>query len=403
MKLPRINRAQRRLFDDICKFCRQHNRKHAIRNKSVAKVTSHTRFLHLVRSLVIDLHATGRRKERLQRLKPRDIVALIQYWEGRISGQTIRNRLSTLRWLCRTLNKPGIMPKDPRIYMEDPSNYDIPSAAKAEVTPTAKGVDVGAYLCAVFEKDVLVGLVQLLKIEWGLRRREAIMTRPHEQDKGDYFLVTRRRGPKGGRPRAISHYNFESRFDEVTGEFVIMDPRIDPVKRQILELLKRFTNSRGSLIPDEYSLTRWMRWERTVTAEYCGLSSKALGITSHKFRHEYAQVRGEIVSGLTRQFGRDDPLTSEESGRDQVARRIVTEELGHSDRATMNCYAGRARNRAPSGFVKKMEAAFNKRLPEPIIRRDADGRLVGGSGMKIRIVYSDAAASDVDRRHKKSP
>ncbi len=383
MKLPKMNRAQRRLFDDICVFCKQHNHQHAVRRKEVAKSTTHTRFQHLVRALVVDLHHLGHRKEKLKRLKPRDVIALIRYWETRLGPRTIRNRLSTLRWLCAKLGKTDIVPADPRLYMADPVNYDAPAYARTDATPSGKDADVADFLRRVAEIDLLVALVQLLKIEWGLRRREAILTRPHEQDKGDYFVVTRRRGPKGGRPRVISHYDFRAEWNDETGELDIVDPRLDPVKRNILDLLKRFTNKQGSLIPQGYNLSRWMRWERTVVAEYCGLSMRRLGITSHNFRHEYAARRCEIVSGLARVSQRTEPLTSSEIEWDHVARQIAIGELGHRAKETMNFYAGQATERAPRGLAQNVDAALQGRLFEPIVRRAADGRIVGGSGLRV--------------------
>lgn len=392
MTLPRMNRAQRRLFEEICDFCREHNQQHAIRSKTVSKATTQTRFQHLVRALVVDLHHLNHRKEQLMRLKPRNIIALIQYWEGRLTAQTIRNRLSTLRWLCKKLNKNDIVPEDPRVHMTDPSNYELRPYPKTDTTPSAVGVDVADFLKRVAEHDLLVALVQLLKIEWGLRRREAIMTRPHEQDKGDYFLVAPRRGPKGGRPRTITHYNFRAEMSEKTGEIQLVDPTIDPVKREILDLLKCFTNRRGSLIPEGYSLSRWMRWERTVVSDYCGLSLRKLGITSHKFRHEYANRRGEIVSGLARGFLRVEALSPEEIRRDHLARRLTTADLGHHAKATMNFYAGQTADRSPVGFNRAVADALKGRLVTPILRRDATGKLIGGSGLRVSVRYTEEAA-----------
>lgn len=396
MKLPKMNKAQRRLFDDIKAHCARYNRYHASKpGKTVAAETQHSRFKHLVSALVVDLHAAGRHRTRLKNLKPGDIIALIQYWEPRIGYRTLRNRISTLRGVCRQLNKPDIMPVDVRDHLEFPERYRTSEIARQEQTPSAQGMDVGAFLAKVFGHDVLLGLVQLFKFEWGLRRREALMIRPEEQDKGDWLLIKGKRGPKSGRVRAITHYDFKAHMDD-DGSVVVVDPELDPIKRTILDLAKQFTNSRGSLIPDGYSLSRWMRWERTVVEEYCGCSIKELETTSHKFRHEYAQHRVELVSELERVFRREErKLSREEIRREHLARRLATEELGHRDKATMNFYAGQAPERAPRGFVAKLEAALSGGLGEPIIRKDRNGRIVGGSGRRIRVEYSNSREANV--------
>ena len=64
-----------------------------------------------------DLSALGYRLPDARSLKGKHVTALVAHWKtGGISDQTIRNRLTWLRWWAHQVGKTGLLPKSNDTY-----------------------------------------------------------------------------------------------------------------------------------------------------------------------------------------------------------------------------------------------------------------------------------------------
>lgn len=122
-------------------------------------------------------------------------------------------------------------------------------------------------------------------------------------------------------------------------------PRITPVEtelqRQFLEqLCETRLDRNSSMIPRMNELKKWIKHYYRVLNK-CGVSRKN-GITPHGLRHGYAHVVYEYVSGRPAPVlvASNEPLINIDPISDKVARRLVSERLGHSRVSIASAYIG---------------------------------------------------------------
>jgi len=159
-------------------------------------------------------------------------------------------------------------------------------------------------------------LVIQLQDEFGLRREESLKFKPSYADNGDSIQL-KASWCKGGRAREI--------------------PILTTSQRELIDRCLETVKS-GSMIPKNESYI-----EARVKLDNC--CRNAAMLNNHGFRHQYAQDRYKtLTSGLN--CPKNGGLTSrelsvEEKARDNAARMILTEELGHGrEQITVN-YLGR--------------------------------------------------------------
>lgn len=110
------------------------------------------------------------------------------------------------------------------------------------------------------------------------------------------------------------------------------------MERKILDKAKAMANPRsGSIIPKEYNLSQWENHYYYVVRK-AGLSREE-GITSHGLRHEKANA------WYKEQTGNASPVTGGNIHDvaflvDDVARKDISERLGHSRKAISGAYLG---------------------------------------------------------------
>jgi len=246
-----------------------------------------------------DLHATD--------LKGRHIDKLLALWHTQgLSGATIRNRLSVLRWWAHKINRVSILPKDNALYALPPRQF-VARTSKAQTVPN----DV---LMRVQDRWVRASLE--LQRAFGLRREESIKIRLWQADQGQY-LVLQGSWTKGGRPRQI--------------------PIVTAAQHEVLDRLKQtLPNKEASLIPTHRTYIQ-QRYRYDDWVKRVGLHNM------HGLRHAYAQRRflelagfpSPLAGGPTRK-----ELTPEQAIVDEEARIIVSAELGHGRLAITRVYLG---------------------------------------------------------------
>lgn len=252
-----------------------------------------------------DLKAMGFRLPEARSLKGKHVEALVGRWKaGGLSDQTVRNRLTWLRWWAYQVGKPGLLPK---------SNDTFGLAERGRFSGNkAKRLETDA-LDRV--KDPRVQLALKLEAAFGLRREEALKFRPILADKGDRIAL-KASWCKGGRYREIplTHAKQRALLDEV-----------------------RMAVGDGSLIAPGTNYYQAMKnYENQLLKAGIG--------NAHGYRHAYAQWRYKTLTGWScpAAGGRTvDQMTREEAVRDRAARLEISHELGHGRLDVTDTYLGR--------------------------------------------------------------
>ena len=379
-----LNKRLRSMHIAILGFLKQHNWRHATRQKSVSPDYGHKRYRVLGNSCLKVLPAKGYEPTHLLKLRNKHFVVVIRDWEAQgLTGGTMQARYSVFVWVCTSLRKTDCLPEDPASVLDDPSRWRVDTVTREEKTPSSKGINTERLFAEIAREHPEVAIQLRAQEVFGLRTKEAVRIHPHESDRGDYLLITK--GSKGGRPRTIPFFDFQADFDLDVGDVVVWDVRENADKRALIEEMKRATVPGRSLIPRQYTLAQWLDKVRDV-AEKCGLTSSDLGSTPHGLRHEYLCRRAEAISGLSRALRRAEPLAGRDLIRDRVARQIVAIDAGHHDTYTTDVYYGPRAEKAPQGLVSRIARCLRGPVREPLVRRTVSGRFVGGKGRRIRVI-----------------
>jgi site-specific recombinase XerD len=227
-------------------------------------------------------------------LKRKHIEAVLAHWQSKgLSQATIKNRMAVLRHLCERLNKSHLIEKK-NAALGIPNRVYVPVRNRAVVNPDLSVIDHPFIRVSLELQRVL-----------GLRREEALKIQPWKADKGD-SLYLHASWCKGGRERHVPIRTEEQRY------------WLDQAKA-----LVKYKND--ALIPRDKS---YIQHRYT----YTNVTSRAGFKNLHGLRHAYAQARyaelagfpAPINGGLTAK-----QLTAEQKEKDDAARCMIAEELGH--------------------------------------------------------------------------
>lgn len=322
----------------------RHNEMHAFRKKVVAHSTREARRQALFRMFGL-LRRLGYTASP-DNLGERHVAALVRYWcaEGEEGGQVrsqpcsaayIQQQLSILRVYAGWVGKCGLV-REAQAYADDPALVARRYAAARDRSWEGGAVDPCILIERVAVIDRHVGLQLRLMLAFGMRRKEAVMFWPHMAEVPSYALpeghpaalrfvsfLRVKRGTKGGRLRYTA-----VRSDE---------------QRQALEEARSMVRKRcGHIGAPGLSLKQSLdRFSNVVRS--AGLTRKALGVTAHGLRHQFAndlyfelaQVRSPVRGG--------DPSLDPAVRRD--AYRQVAEQLGHHRSQISTAYLGSVRTR----------------------------------------------------------
>lgn len=268
-----------------------------------------------------DLFRLGFKLRNPNNFSPRHMQALVREWEAKdLATSTLQWRFSVFNTFCRWIGKAGML-GNLASYLVDPAKAKRTSVSKEKKTWTAKGIDIAAKLLDIAKDDFHVALQLLAMWTFGLRAQEAWLLKPLLADQGGYLAVNW--GTKGGRERTVTVRS--------------------AAERLVLELLKRHADPvTGSLIPACYSLMAWKKHFYQVCRDH-GISREN-GIVPHGLRHDLAN---ELYEALCKEMAEKHSSPSPEADdgkakedKEDLARRIVTETLGHSRPNITNCYLG---------------------------------------------------------------
>lgn len=266
-----------------------------------------------------DLFRLGFKIRNPKNFSPRHMRALVQDWESKgLVASTLQWRFSVFNTFCRWIGKAGML-GTLADYLVNSTKAKRVYVIKEKKTWTVKGIDIAAKLLEVAEDEFYVALQLLVMWTFGLRAQEAWLLKPLLADQGAYLAV--HWGTKGGRDRTVTIRSASERL--------------------VLELIKRYADpATGSLIPSRYSLRAWKSRFYRVCREH-GISRRD-GIVPHGLRHELAN---ELYEKLCEELAEKHSIPKVDADKVQadsqdLARRVVTETLGHSRSAITNCYLG---------------------------------------------------------------
>ena len=313
---------------------------HITRPKIISNKTVKTRIQVMMQALE-QLRQNGFPIKNMENFDQRHVKTLLTRWvQDGISGGTIQSRMSVLRWFTIALGKQGLV--------RDPSYYGVDLAALARVyVPTedkswsAKEIISSQIVASAMLIDQAVGHQLDLSRAFGLRVREAILIKPKIADIGTAIRIEE--GTKGGRTRVVL-----IRTED---------------QRQTLERAKEFSSScsKGTLIPIGRDFKQMYRRFYYVM-EKLGISRAQLGVTAHGLRHQYANDLYETQAGTAspvRGGGNDV-----DAARDEQARFLVSQDLGHSRVRITASYTGARRTGRPP-ISRKSELEIDSEAPAP--------------------------------------
>ena len=323
----------------------QNNFRHAIKDKGVSYDTMEDRrqYIHRafhflehndIKSFKLDPRSLG---DRHVRFLFADMERRAK--AGKLGPSAIQKAHSYLRTFAGWIGKPGlVLPIGD--YISDETLYRRSYVTKHSKAWGDNGMVPEEVIAAVAEFDDRVAVqIELMK-EFGLRCKEAVMFRPHQDSvtaaqagkvtAGAAEYLQLRRGTKGGRLRYV--------------------PAVTPSQLAAIEHARRVAPGENDSLSDpRYQLARAIRHQRYVM-ELFGLTKAMLGVTAHGLRHGYAAERYEAEAGVA------PPVATNEradAAVDRTARRLVSEALGHSRGQITSVYLGqstvmRSRGRKPS-------------------------------------------------------
>jgi site-specific recombinase XerC len=262
---------------------------HTHQGSYATRADRHTQLTGAMKELVV----LGYKIAQVEQLKTKHINVLVSHWQRKgLSNGTLKNRLASLRYLAKALNKTHLVP----------TNKILNIGSRQQIATHNKAVH-SLDLAKITDLHVRVSL-QLQRI-FGLRREESLKIRPHLADKGDKLSLL---GAwcKGNRSREIPIRTEEQRY--------------------WLEQAKILCNKPDqSLIPTHKSYVQ----HRYVYDKQL----QRAGIRSHGLRHDYAQRRYQELTGWNSPIAggpKFADMLPEAQHKDLWARSILTEELGHS-------------------------------------------------------------------------
>jgi len=309
-----------------------HNDRHATKPKSVSFKTQAERAASLFRCFR-DLHALGYRIRNPYCLGGRHVRALMEDWTAEhprarrrsLGPAMIQTELSHLRTFSGWIGKPGLV-RPAEAYVADTARVTRRTAATTDKSWSAHALDPDRLIETIAAHDPWVGAQLRLARAFGLRVKEALMIQPRlaerpgpeaSESSGAASCLEVMRGTKGGRLRRV--------------------PIDTPAKRAALDAAKALVTSESQhLANPARSLVQNLDRVVNVMKKF-RVTRKALGVTPHGLRHEYAGNRYEALAGTAAPVRGGAPP---DAATDERARLRVAEELGHARAQIVSAYCG---------------------------------------------------------------
>lgn len=283
-----------------------------------------TAFGSTMKNLIQDLRTLNMPIQRIDEIGQRHAVALTAYWANELghTAKTITNKLSVIRKFCELIGKIGAIPKREELYEAlAAKGVDKATVTCAQVTHGSKswkaaGVDAQAIIEVVAIENPQEALLFELELHFGLRVKEALSFRPREAERRDGIAI--KLGTKGGAGRFVPF---------------MKDPLKQAKQRDVLERARAWAdehNNKGEMGYERMTMEEARTKYYHVLRKY-GINQKAMGVSSHGLRHQFAADMFEDITGHRPPAEGEETPAWFKQNRELVdhAYKKVSEALGH--------------------------------------------------------------------------
>ncbi|KAF1685350.1 integrase [Pseudoxanthomonas broegbernensis] len=310
---------------------RLYNSQHTALQKTVSHKTRHDR-AQFLRRFFRNLHEKAGFKTLPdpRNLGQKHIQAMVRVWQAEhLAPATIQTYFSFLRGFSGWIGKPGMV-RDPSHYGMQLEEYRRSEAAQRDRSWSAQSVDIDAVIARICDHDRYVGASLRLIRAFGLRRKEAVMLRPHrdvvgfeatglplEQREAQLYLRIKA-GAKGGRERFI--------------------PLDTPERRAALAHAQQIAGDQDAHMGNPARDLKYNLHRFSHVLEQFGITSRALGVTAHGLRHEV------LIDHYRQITDQEPPVRSGDTvpgALDRPAREAVVRLADHSRTRVADAYLGR--------------------------------------------------------------
>lgn len=305
-----MNRIPWRCKNEIAQVLKEHQDKAARKEKKVGTGTQDKRET-VIYGFFADLFLLKYRIESIHSLKQKHLEAVFNYLEDQgQSPSTIQNKISIMRVFCEWIGKYGMV-GDSAQYVKDRASVRRSMVVQEDKSWEGNDIDVLAKIADVSIKDKAVGMWLELCLAFGLRVREAIMSRPGmtpgKAESGPFFWIWE--GTKGGRPRLV--------------------PIEDKVQEDVIARAKLLADGKTGYLGVRGHTYEQKRRRFYSVMESLGITLGELGVSAHGLRHQYMQASFKKLTGQDAPIkGGDLSLIDREELQD-VSRNLM-ERAGHS-------------------------------------------------------------------------
>ena len=267
-------------------------------------------------------------------LGERHIKAMVALWQKeKLAPATVQTYLSFLRGLAQWVGKHGLV-RQPQYYGLQPEEYQRHEASTRDKSWSAQEIDIDGLIDDISRFDPHVGAALQLMRTMALRKKEAIMFRPHicmvpfeatgmplHKRKADLYARIKA-GSKGGRERFVP-IDSALRMAAITHAQTVV------------------TAADGHMGQPSHTLEQALRRFNYVLEKF-GVTQKMLGVTAHGLRHQVLIEQFEALTGHLAPVRGGGKLPGDISG---PARQEVAELAGHARKRASNAYLGTAMTR----------------------------------------------------------
>ena len=318
---PQLSAWQGDPHHDMAKFIRQFG--HLGAKDPMRKVAERTvtrRKEELWRCFDL-LRIADRNIKTLSQLRPRAAPRLLELMtRARISEQTQIQYWATLRWFWKLHGLPDVGGIRKNAPLERKHDYVQRCTANRDRSVTGAGLTIEEVLERVERICPRTRLYLQLAYAFGLRQKEALRFRPHDDATEDMIML--RFGTKAGRPRDV---------DRALGTDAMRE-----LGRQAIEGLRAITQPGEHAGYPNHTLEQSIRRVRK-TLQRAGVTRRELGVTMHGFRHEYAIQAMKAITGA------EVPIRGGAIINYRILdehRKVIMEALGHNRMRISSAYYG---------------------------------------------------------------
>lgn len=311
---------------------------HSRKRKRVSETTSYARLYCFTRFLKVLIGIRGYQIKSVSSLGERHVRVYCEYLlRKKLSPSMYANVVTHLKIIfASVLKKPCI--QEPKTYFGDAVTREFVSKTSLAWEDLLPVEGDSKYSPKEVRRRISdrcegTGLLTELCHTLGLRAKEALFFRPHEDWFAPMKVRVRPQGSKGGRERILDLETFPAHM------------RAEAI--DVLTRVKDYVKSeRGTVLEPRTQSLRWITNLRHVywVVRLEGVAKRSLGITLHGLRHGFLQRLKEGTTGtpvpvhgtLSEHQTRDVRQCALEA----VTRAIAAETAGHSRTAITSTYYG---------------------------------------------------------------